>query len=131
MTVAFAFLALTAVQAVSPNQFSPSLQARIAAYTDCMRATDGQLRAGRVTPERYELAFEGACFSQYYDVIKEMKSHLDAIPHPGVSYDDAQSITAGTMASIQSSDQRLRKRYVSAYVLWFASAGGEESRSRR
>ena len=121
--VALAFSAVSiSAQAASPAELGPVLQVKIATYLNCLKATDGQLRTSKVTPERYEMAMEGACLAQYDAATKEMKAHLEAIPHPGVSYDDAQSITANTMSSIQSSDYRLRKQNVSAYVLWFSSA---------
>ena len=121
--IALAFLAVSiSAQAASPGELGPAAQAEIASYLNCFKATDGQLRAGKVTPERYEMAMEGACLAQYDAATKEMKAHLEALPHPGVSYDDAQEITANTMSSIESSDHRLRKQHVSAYVLWFSSA---------
>ena len=110
---------------------NPILKATIEAYRDCLRTTDNQLRTGQVAPERYAMAIEGACLSQYEAATRQMKEHLEAMPHGGVSYEFAQETTAKTMASIQSSDDRLRKQFLSAYVLWYASAARPQGKAAR
>lgn len=68
------------------------------------------------------MAIQGACMLHYDAVTAGMRAHLEAIPHPYVSYDDAQAVTANTMASIGLADERRRKQFASNYVLWYSSS---------
>lgn len=111
-------------------ELSPVLSEKITLYKDCLSATDKQLRISLISPERYEMAMEGACLLEHEDAMAGMKAHLRSIPHPNISYEDALEITEGTMASIRASDQRRRKQFISAYVLWFTSAGRSHNKAQ-
>ena len=118
-------------QAINDVELSPVLQGKVTSYLTCLREIDGRLRSSRVTPERYQMAMDGACLVQSEEVNREMKAHLDSIPHPGVSFEAAEATSTKTLGMIRSADERRRKAYVSSYVLWFAlpeSSNGKPAR---
>ena len=131
LTFSAASIISTGAMAALAEETTPQPKASITAYFDCLKATDNELRTGHATPERYAMGFDGACLMQYETATRQMKASLEAIPHSGVSYEDAQEITANSMAAIQTTDERLRKQYVSAYVLWYVSAERTNSKVSR
>jgi hypothetical protein len=103
--------ALAQTAAAAPNEF--------AALAVCLQQLDGQLRAKRSTPERYQLALSGSCLDEEEAVLKEVRRFYDAMPHPGISYQDAQEISGQSMANLRQRLSQMRVRNVGSYTAWF------------
>lgn len=86
-------------------------------FIACFNATRAVLEEKRVTPERYQMAIEGACLREEQASLDEFEAYLR-------SWDRGNSdITAKTMEDTRGDYRRFRAQAVSKYTVAYETSG--------
>jgi hypothetical protein len=106
------WMAAIAVAAASAAaaQPRPAPTVALTTFRSCFDATLVQLEASHPTPERYQLAMEGACLTQEEDALKEFEQYL-------MSWDQGhRDVTSKSMQDLRGSLRNRRLQRIGEYA---------------
>jgi hypothetical protein len=90
-----------------------------AAFNGCIASALSQTRQQRTAPERAQIILAGVCAAEEMTMMKAVEADLMRMDAGGLSYADKKEITAGTMSSLRSVQNKMMLKYIGDYTLWY------------